>query len=109
MRNESFWTQFLTINKDAKHIGNSVPYRGNAIRVFLSQKAQINILDIRNNIMYIQYMKYIWDENKNRANIKARGIDFRDAKDMFSYPMLICIDNRFDYGEERWVGIGILK
>jgi hypothetical protein len=28
---------------------------------------------------------------------------------MFSYPMLACIDRREDYGEERWVGIGILK
>ena len=28
---------------------------------------------------------------------------------MFLYPMLTCIDNREDYGEERWVGIGFLK
>lgn len=28
---------------------------------------------------------------------------------MFDFPMLTCIDNRFDYGEERWVGIGFLK
>jgi uncharacterized DUF497 family protein len=28
---------------------------------------------------------------------------------MFLFPMLTCIDNRQNYGEERWVGIGFLK
>jgi len=54
-------------------------------------------------------MKYEWDEKKNRINIAKHGIDFIDATEMFSYPMLACIDRREDYGEERWVGIGILK
>ena len=54
-------------------------------------------------------MKFIWDPKKNRLNIKLHGIDFADVVDVFSYPMLSCIDNRFDYKEERWVGIGIMK
>lgn len=37
------------------------------------------------------------------------GIDFKDAVEIFSYPMLTNIDNRRDYGEERWVGIGFIK
>ena len=54
-------------------------------------------------------MKYIWSEQKNKLNIKKHGIDFSDAGEMFQYPMLTCIDQRKDYGEERWVGIGFLK
>ena len=54
-------------------------------------------------------MKYFWDHQKNKTNIEKHGIDFSDALEMFKYPMLTCIDNRSDYGEERWVGIGFLK
>ena len=28
---------------------------------------------------------------------------------MFDNPMLIELDERFDYGEERWIGIGFLR
>ena len=54
-------------------------------------------------------MEFHWDTNKNLNNIKKHGIDFIDAIEMFQHPLLACIDNRKDYGEERWVGIGILK
>ena len=54
-------------------------------------------------------MKFIWDKNNNQKNIQIHGIDFNDATIMFDFPMLTCVDNRFDYGEERWVGIGFLK
>jgi len=43
---------------------------------------------------------------KNRENIRKHGIDFKDVVEMFKYPMLATVDNRLDYGEERWVGIG---
>jgi len=58
---------------------------------------------------YIQYMKFVWDEIKNTKNIQKHGIEFKDAAEMFNYPMLSTIDTRQNYGEERWVGIGFLK
>lgn len=54
-------------------------------------------------------MTYEWDETKNRANIRKHGIDFMDVPSMFQHPMLTLLDQRMDYGEERWIGIGILK
>ena len=51
-------------------------------------------------------MDFTWDKKKNQSNIKTHSIDFKDAVTMFDMPMLISIDNRHDYGEERWVGIG---
>jgi uncharacterized DUF497 family protein len=54
-------------------------------------------------------MRTTWDPHKNIKNIREHGIDFIDAESMFEYPMLATIDNRIDYGEERWVGIGFLK
>ena len=54
-------------------------------------------------------MKYKWDEEKNRLNIRNHGIDFTDVPSMFQHPMVMFLDQRKDYGEERWIGIGILK
>ena len=53
-------------------------------------------------------MQFEWDEIKNTANIKKHKIDFSDIIEMFERPMLIELDNRFDYGEERLFGIGFL-
>jgi len=54
-------------------------------------------------------MKFVWDERKNRENIRKHGIDFRDVPDLFSRPMLVQLDTRCDYGEDRWIGLGLLR
>jgi len=54
-------------------------------------------------------MKYEWDEAKNRLNIRNHGIDFMDVPAMFQHPMVMFLDQRKNYGEDRWIGIGILK
>ena len=53
-------------------------------------------------------MDFEWDDNKNELNIKNHELDFADAWMIFEEPMLVDIDNREDYGEERFVGIGFL-
>ena len=59
--------------------------------------------------MYIQRVRYEWDPGKNAGNLENHGIAFEDVAEVFSHPMLACIDQREDYGEERWVGIGVMK
>jgi uncharacterized protein len=54
-------------------------------------------------------MDFEWDENKRSDNIRRHKIDFADVPSMFARPMLIGIDDRRDYGEERWIGIGLLS
>jgi uncharacterized DUF497 family protein len=54
-------------------------------------------------------MKYTWNDAKSRLNIRKHGIDFVDVPSMFQHPMVTFLDQRKDYGEERWIGIGILK
>jgi len=54
-------------------------------------------------------MKFIWDTKKNQKNIRKHKIDFRDAHLVFQHPMLVNVDNREDYGEERLIGIGLLE
>lgn len=54
-------------------------------------------------------MRFIWDENKNRENIRKHGLGFKDACSLFDVPMVAAIDTRENYGEDRWIGIGLLK
>lgn len=53
-------------------------------------------------------MRFEWDEKKRLENIRKRGLDFSDAWKIFQHPMLTKLDVRKDYGEDRWVGIGLL-
>jgi len=52
--------------------------------------------------------KFEWDETKRKSNIKKHGIDFVDAPIIFAGYTLTIADDRFDYGEERFVTFGIL-
>lgn len=54
-------------------------------------------------------MQFEWDEAKNAENIRKHRIDFADVPAMFDGPMLVELDARMDYGEERWNGIGFLR
>jgi uncharacterized DUF497 family protein len=51
---------------------------------------------------------YEWDEAKNRANFVKHGLDFADAKKVFAGPCVTFADDRFDYGEERLITLGLL-
>jgi uncharacterized DUF497 family protein len=51
-------------------------------------------------------MQFEWDEAKNLENIRKHEIDFADVSEMFDGSMLIEPDDRFDYGEDCWFGIG---
>ena len=54
-------------------------------------------------------MRFEWDEAKNEFNIRKHGIDFNDVTGVFDHPMLNMPDNRDSYGEERWIGLGMLN
>ena len=54
-------------------------------------------------------MRFEWDEVKNARNIQKHGIDFGDAAEVFEHPHLTAVDERFDYGEERWIAIGLMR
>lgn len=53
-------------------------------------------------------VKFTWDEAKNAMNRQKHGIDFADVLSMFDYPMVTFLDQRKEYGEDRWIGIGWL-
>lgn len=53
-------------------------------------------------------MNFEWDEQKNEINLDKHGFDFADAYRVFDLPMVVDLDERSDYGEDRWIGTGLL-
>ncbi len=53
-------------------------------------------------------MTYEWDGAENRSNVAKHGLDFEDAELVFTAPCVTFVDNRFDYGEERFVTLALL-
>jgi uncharacterized DUF497 family protein len=49
-----------------------------------------------------------FDDTKRKSNIKKHGIDFIDVPIIFAGYTLTIEDDRYDYGEERFVTFGIL-
>ncbi len=54
-------------------------------------------------------MKIAWDEAKRRANLRKHGLDFADAEDVFAGITYTIEDRRFEYGEQRFVTLGMLR
>lgn len=49
-----------------------------------------------------------WDDNKNNINRVKHKIDFMDAAQVFfDERIIVRVDNRHDYGEERCQAIGM--
>ena len=53
-------------------------------------------------------MNFTWSETKRAANIKAHGLDFVDASSVFEGVTFTFEDDRFSYGEQRFVTLGLL-
>jgi len=54
-------------------------------------------------------MKFEWDEQKRTVNARKHSIDFRDAVEIFAGGTVMMEDDRFDYGERRFVSFGLLQ
>ena len=65
--------------------------------------------DIFNLLHLKKCMKFEWDSEKNKANRAKHGIDFEFAKEIFSGVWISKPDNRKDYGENRFIAIGVLE
>ncbi len=53
-------------------------------------------------------MEFTWSEAKRTINIKAHGLDFVDAQSVFDGLTYTFEDDRFSYGEQRFVTLGLL-
>jgi uncharacterized protein len=54
-------------------------------------------------------MEFEWDEGKRRANIAKHGIDFEDAKEVFSDPAAYTVISPRPVNERRYLSVGLAK
>lgn len=54
-------------------------------------------------------MRITFDDSKRQKTLEERGIDFQDAREVFSGRTLTLLDDREDYGEPRYQTYGYLK
>lgn len=53
-------------------------------------------------------MKITFDEAKRAWTLLERRLDFADAGEVFAGPTVTFEDTRRDYGETRWISLGLL-
>jgi uncharacterized DUF497 family protein len=54
-------------------------------------------------------MEFDWDEAKRKANLQKHGIDFVGIEKVFEGRTITFFDDRFDYGEDRFLTVGLLE
>ena len=58
--------------------------------------------------IYSTNIQCTWSETKRRLNLKDHGLDFFDAIAVFEGATITYEDDRFPYGEHRFVTLGLL-
>ncbi|MBC8031395.1 MAG: BrnT family toxin [Pyrinomonadaceae bacterium] len=53
-------------------------------------------------------MRFEWDEAKRHRNLRRHGIDFLRVEEIFASDALTLLDDRFEYGEIRFLTVGLL-
>lgn len=66
------------------------------------------VLDVTTRCSYTLIVKYEWDEAKRQSNLQRHGIDFADVEGLFESETVTILDDRFEYGEQRFVSFGLL-
>lgn len=56
----------------------------------------------------MSYTCFEWDEAKSRRNARKHGLSFSTAARMFEHPHLVHLDTRLEYGEDRWLAVGLI-
>ena len=54
-------------------------------------------------------MELEWDEAKREDNLAKHGFDFAIALELFADYFMERLDVRHDYGEDRWVALGMMR
>ena len=55
------------------------------------------------------HIRFEWDEKKRRSNLRRHGIDFAALAEVFEAAPVTISDDRYDYGEKRYLTFGLLK
>jgi len=59
--------------------------------------------------IYNATIRFVWSESKRLRNRRDHGLDFADAVTVFEGATFTFEDDRFAYGERRFVTLGLLS
>ena len=54
-------------------------------------------------------MRFEWDDAKRQSNLLKHGFDFVGIAEVFEGDTVTILDDRFDYGEKRFITLGLLQ
>lgn len=54
-------------------------------------------------------MEFEWDENKRRINLQKHSLDFANAHLAFTEDAFVIPDDRENYGEDRYILLGLVR
>jgi uncharacterized protein len=54
-------------------------------------------------------VRFEWDERKRQSNLEKHGVDFADLDPIFADDTVTVLDDRFDYGEYRFITFASLQ
>ncbi len=54
-------------------------------------------------------LQFEWDEDKAHVNLAKHGVSFLTAAEAFACEIVERVDDREDYGELRFIGLGRVK
>ena len=57
----------------------------------------------------LSLVNFEWDETKRQSNLQKHGLDFVEARQVFAGETTTILDDRFAYGEARFVTFGLLN
>ena len=66
-------------------------------------------MDANTLCIYNGRMEFTWSERKRALNLKDHRLDFVDASSVFEGLTYTYEDDRFSYGERRFITLGLLS
>jgi uncharacterized DUF497 family protein len=54
-------------------------------------------------------MELEWDEAKRESNLAKHGLDLAVSLELFADYFMERLDTRQDYGEDRWITLGVIR
>ncbi len=68
----------------------------------------VAIVDANTKRIYTEAVEFTWSERKRALNLKEHKLDFVDAPGVFEALTYTFEDDRFSYGEQRFITLGLL-
>jgi len=59
--------------------------------------------------IYFLNIRFTWSAPKRETNLRIHGLDFADAPEDFAGATFTYEDDRFAYGEQRFVTLGLFR